>query len=373
LRDAMMLNTVGASDDGERLARGKAMLSLLSQGVASSNPMASALTQAVAGLERYSDYYLTHEYLEAFNTPCYLVEFLSAAQDAGLVYVGDAESQSEVAALYGQNVQLNLSLTAIGQPKAMRQQFLDFAVGRSFRKSLLVPAELASFILDLPDQNRLAQLRFAGMYAHVNNAEAAAAGQTVLCNQTGGELTTNDPLVLATTEALSTAWPASVPFSDIVAAVKARCVEPISEETAHADALAAVHSLCRIGMVHLAREPLPNEAAFTEGLPSVDLAFLKVHSMRLQGRTMTGGFNLWHENVNLTLREAEMLVLPFLDGQHSLRQLRTLLCEAWTQGKVSSIDGKSLRGQRNLETAAQIALRVLLDLLRKRGVLSGGI
>ncbi|CAB3946655.1 hypothetical protein LMG6001_01256 [Achromobacter insolitus] len=373
LRDAMMLNTYGAADDADRLARGKAMLLLLSQGMARSNPMASALSQAVAGLERYSDYYLTHEYLEAFNTPCYLVEFVSAAQDVGLAYVGDAESQTELPTLYGQNVQLHLSLTAIGQPKAMRQQFLDFAIGRSFRKSMLVHAESASSILDLPDPSRLAQLRFAGMYVQVNNSEASAAGQTVLRNQAANELTTNDPMVLATTEALSAAWPGSLPFADIVAMVKSCAPEPISDEAAIVSAQEAVSSLYRIGMVHLAREPLPNESGRAEGLPNIDPAFLKVLRMRERGKTMTGGFNLWHENVNLTLREAEGFVLQFLNGQHSVRQLRALLCDAWTQGKVSAIDGKSLRGKRNLDGAAQNALRALLELLRYRGVLSGSI
>src|SRR5690606_15047813 len=104
--------------------RAKAMLTLLSDGLASSNPLAPSLLSAVGKLKTHSDYYVTHEYLETFNTPCYFVEFADAARQAGLAYVGDAEAQSELSATYGNNVQLNHSLVSMGQPKELRQQYL---------------------------------------------------------------------------------------------------------------------------------------------------------------------------------------------------------------------------------------------------------
>src|SRR5690606_24704578 len=135
----------------DKLASAKAVLNLLSDGIASSNPLAPSLRGAVAQLKKHSDYYISHEYLEMFNNPCYLLEFVNLADQHGLVHVGDADPHAELSATYGKNVQLNHSLVALGQPREMRQQYLDFAVGRNFRKSLLVHKDRADEILISPD------------------------------------------------------------------------------------------------------------------------------------------------------------------------------------------------------------------------------
>src|SRR5690606_18959961 len=132
----------------------KAMLSLLSEGIAVNNPLAPSLRAAVAQLRKQSDYYIAHEYLERFNNPCYLLEFVSLADQHALAHVGDAEPHIDMAATFGANVQLNHSLVALGQPREFRQQYLDFAVGRNFRKSLLVHKYRADKMLVSPDMER---------------------------------------------------------------------------------------------------------------------------------------------------------------------------------------------------------------------------
>src|SRR3546814_1525453 len=121
------------------------MLMLMSNGMASNHTQAAKLLRAIEQLRENVDYYKSiHDYLDALDAPSYFVELANAAQQAGLAYVGDAEPQTELSVTYGRNVQLNHSLTALGQPKAVRQQYLDFCIGREFRKSLFVRSEYAT-------------------------------------------------------------------------------------------------------------------------------------------------------------------------------------------------------------------------------------
>lgn len=112
VRDAMLLHSHSAQNREDKLASAKAMLNLLSDGIAASNPLAPSLRAAVAQLQKHSDYYIAHEYLEIFNNPCYLLEFVNLANQYGLTQVGDAEPHAEMSATYGQNVQLHHSLIA---------------------------------------------------------------------------------------------------------------------------------------------------------------------------------------------------------------------------------------------------------------------
>src|SRR5690606_20429029 len=106
----MLLHSHGAESDDEKLARAKAMLNLLSEGISPSAPLSPSLRHAVAELRKHSDYYVAHEYLETFNSPCYLLEFVSLAGKYEITHVGDAEPHGEMSSAFGLNVQLNHSL-----------------------------------------------------------------------------------------------------------------------------------------------------------------------------------------------------------------------------------------------------------------------
>src|SRR5690606_9530327 len=104
VRDAMLLHSHGAETDDEKLARAKAMLNLLSDGAAPGNSLAPSLRDAVTQLRKQSDYYIAHKYLETFDSPCYLLEFIELASRYGLSHVGDADPHVEMSSTYGQNV-----------------------------------------------------------------------------------------------------------------------------------------------------------------------------------------------------------------------------------------------------------------------------
>ena len=369
VRDAMILHSHGARNDEEKLARAKSMLALLSHGLSARNPLAASLRGAVENLQKQSDYYLAHEYLETFNNPCYLVEFVDAAQQAGLAYVGDAEAQGELAWTYGRAVQMHHSTTAMGQPKAMRQQYLDFAVGRMFRKSLLTHQERASSIRTDPDLERLADLRFAGTYVRESD-ESEPAGHRTYRNNRARRLRSPEVAMFVLVEALSAAWPLSLSFDDIVREVQAR-LKGGAEAADRAQILKATRVLFASATAYVSLDPTPYDTVPASN-PRVTPGYAYL-AARQQGEGCgIGVLNLWHDNANIRLREAGDWLVPHLDGSRSPAQLRSLLRDALHQGRIVDFEGKSLAGQRNLDLPAQKILDKILYALTFAGALMRG-
>ncbi|CAB3931806.1 MULTISPECIES: O-linked N-acetylglucosamine transferase family protein [Achromobacter] len=212
VRDAVLLHLHNTSSDAsQELLRDQALaaLSLFEDGLASANPLAPALREAADTLK--AD--IQRGRLEVIlNSPTavgsYFVEFAQRALQAGLVSVGDAHPQLDVARHWGDGVRTTNSLLGLGQADATRQQYLDFASGRARRHTLLVRADLGTGIRTQPNLERLADLRWAG-YFEPCDWRPAQAGQ-IYRNYQGRAWTiagANDARLL---ETLAANWPRSL-------------------------------------------------------------------------------------------------------------------------------------------------------------------
>ncbi|AOR59115.1 methyltransferase domain-containing protein [Pectobacterium parmentieri] len=371
VRDAMLLHSHGLQDDETRLNSAKAVLNLLSKGIASNNAMSTALVNVVNHLSAQSDHYITHEYLETFNSPCYLLEFADLLQQNGLEHVGDAEIHTELAIIYGEHVQLNHSLVAMGQPRVLRQQYLDFAIGRNFRKSIVVHQQRAEQVRVSPDLEQLADLRWAGYFEETSPAEATPKGMRRFVNHNNNDLLTRSKTMLAVIQSLTEAWPATLDVDTLAAKVKVTLGNSDDTEMRQA-VLAELQLLFRLGRLRYTLDTGPYDhydktAAMAKPKLVASLAYLvaKRHEQGLGIKI----HNLWHETVNLALNDAERFLLPNLDGSRSTMELRTLLRDALYQGWVPNTDGIYLKGQRNLDAIAGEILNKLLKVLHKTALL----
>ena len=369
VRDAMLLHSHGAGSDEEKLASAKAMLTLLSDGLAATNPLAPSLRGAVAQLRKQSDYYIAHEHLETFNAPCYFLEFADMAQQAGLAYVGDAEPHSELGASYGQNVQLNHSLIAMGQPKVLRQQYLDFAVGRNFRKSLLVHQERESQIAVSPALERLRELRWAEHFIPSDKPTDAPAGRHFYTNHRGMSLHTSEAKVMAVIETLTQAWPRTLSFDQLLEGVRATGRIERDGQTQAQAVQEALETLFKLQQLRFSLGDGPHDGR-QAGNPALVPGFAYLWEASQHPDSSVGTSNLWHEVIKLNLKPAEAWLLPHLNGRESAAQLKTRLRDAWQQGRTPGPDGAMLTGQRNLDAKAQEALNKLLALLGRLGLLA---
>lgn len=359
VRDAMTLHCHGAETHAEQLGRAKAMLALLSEGLAVSHGMGPSVRDMARSLQGQSDYYIAHEYLARFNTPCYLVEFADLALQSGLAYAGDAEPQGEIPAFFGQNVQLHLGLMALGQPKAMRQQYLDFAVGRQFRKSLLV--HVGREALALPDLARLKDLRYAAVFTPYQD-EKLAPEWKAFQNRYAQHIHSRDPVMLALIEAFNRAWPRTLGYEEILAIAAA--ILPQAQEARRATD-EVLETLLRTASLYLALGAGP-----CDGVASMPLrpGFRYLFERSQDPAFSVATSNPWQETVRLTINEAQAGLLLGLEEGQPRAKLLAGLTRALQQGSVTGAGGQSYAGQRNLEAVAQKLLNDLLLALRHCGL-----
>lgn len=357
LRDAMTLHAHGLSAGKERVESARAVINMFTQGMAGSNTLGAALRNVLHTLNRLPDYYLEHEYLETFNAPCYLVEFADLAMRNGLEHVGDAQPQQEISANYGQNVQLNLSLIALGQPRLVRQQYLDFLVGQNFRKSLLIQLARQAEVLHQPDPGKARELRFAARFDKVDAPVDASPGQRGqwLRDQGGVTLCADSAAMLAVADLLTREWPRSL----TVAELSERIDLPLAEIER-----AWLH-LITVGRVLLAQDQTPYDIAPQGAAPSLVPGIMALLEARTRDEGQVGPSNLWHCPVRWSPDVTQFWVMGQIDGRRNEAALSKLLRDAWQQGSVLGPKGESFKGQRNLDALAQRFVRALLDILRR--------
>ena len=371
VRDAMMLHSHAAQTEDEKLSSAKAVLNLLSDGIAGSNPLAPSLKATVAQLRKHSDYYIAHEYLEIFNNPCYLLEFVNLADQYNLTHVGDAEPHIEMSTTYGQNVQLNHSLVALGQPREMRQQYLDFAMGRNFRKSLLVHKDRADQVSTGPNLEKLIDLRWAGHFISVEPETNAPKNRLSFKNHRNLPLHSNNVVVTAIVNSLTKAWPASVSFNGLVENVKSTLATDHNTDDLAAEVLKALQTLFRLNSLRYTLEPSPYDNHLeknTTNSPTAIPGFTHLLEQRQNPGFGIGLYNLWHESVHIQLKEAEHYITQKINGIQNRKQLATQLRDALSQGVVPANDGTSLKGQRNLDPKADKMLGNVLNLLKRQAL-----
>lgn len=365
IRDAMMLNSFGAQTPQERLARAKDMLGLIENGLWENNPLQSALQHTAQKLRGQSDHYLLHEYLEAVNTPCYFLEFAAAAQQAGLAYLTDAEPQLSFPSTYGSRVALGLNGLAVNAGREMREQYLDFAIGRSFRKSILVHAERAESILEQPDGGAFTGMHLAADLRAQPGA-AASSQQRQYLSARGATLTSHDPVAHTLMDMLGESWPRSVPFDAIREAARKHAPAATQEELTSA-LLSHVIALVQSNALNYRLEPSPYEAP--QSKPVLIAGALDLLPEAIRPNTQVSLHNLWHQGVTPPADPLSRHIMTMMDGSRSATELRSAVRDALTTGRHPHPNGQAYKGARNLEPVAQEFLNSLLLELRRSGLL----
>jgi len=366
VRDAMILNSFGAQTAQEKLASAKEMLNLIENGLWHNNPLHAALQNVAGKLRGQSDHYLLHEYLEAINTPCYFLEFAAAAQQAGLAYVTDAEPHLTFASTYGAKVALGLNGLSANSNREMREQYLDFAVGRSFRKSLLVHADRAGQMLAQPEGSAFKAMHFATKLDSAAPTAGASAEHRHYMTPNGATLSSKDPAMVGMIDALNQAWPRALPFDAIVDIAQRYNPGATQEDLCNAVYMNLI-TLVQSSAVHFRMEPSAYVAA--DNKPALIPGALPLLREVTRQPSQVGMYNLWHQPVNPPADALSQFIALQMDGTHSVTDLRTQVRDALTLGRLAHPNGQSYKGARNLEPVAQEFLNALLAELRRAGLL----
>ncbi|WP_051124200.1 MULTISPECIES: O-linked N-acetylglucosamine transferase family protein [Dickeya] len=292
LRDAIQLHSSLADDEKTAQASARAMLTYLSLGTSPDNAQNIALKAFIEQAEKQSDVDFSLHYLQGLNQPCYFVDFYAQITKTGFAYVGDVRAYTEMASHYGDQVSHLHETVCPKNTTYLRQQYLDFAVNRSQRFSILAPQERAGEILPEPDLSKLIDFNWAGNFQRVKLDDKTLNAHT---SGTGENISTEHYIVLSILDALGEAWPASLSLEQLIFNTQ----QPEKENENHRhDVLQALKNLFVKGIsglyVRIGNCPYRNSCYKTlTALPALATTGL--------------AFNFWHEPVSLDSAERKFL------------------------------------------------------------------
>lgn len=157
------------------------------------------------------DGFLLHDDLAAINHPVSIADFLAHAAEHGLQYLADAEYSDMADRCIDARVGETLHRLG-GDDPIRREQYLDFIVGRCFRRTLLCRAGTALRRPASVEQLRL--LRIASPAKALPGQAPPDAEHYVTPG--GASLTTMHPLGKLAMQRLASAWPESIAFLDLL-------------------------------------------------------------------------------------------------------------------------------------------------------------
>src|SRR5690625_1601166 len=321
-RDAMLFHgqQFGAPNSVERA---REMILFFQHGLAADNPLKTALAEQAAAIPTgaENDYYIAHEYLELHNTPIYLQDFTQRLARYGLRHIGDVETRNEYPQRYGAQFAQHFKLFAHGHKGVARQQYLDFALGRQFRKSLVVHKDFAAQaqtqMFSRSDQGpadltRLTALQFAGWF-ELESHTKGVAGQPVVSfyrNLQHESVRVTDPVHRLWVEYLHECWPRPVSGRDLLRLAQQEL--PHLNAPSHLERLQQWYVQLPLNIARSYDDLPPCLHDLYEGLiPGI----YPLLAARAQEEIGMSDFNAWFQSSTARFSSAEMQILRQLAQQ----------------------------------------------------------
>ena len=142
---------------GDKNQRGKAFISIVADQMKSYNDISEKKGDFIRQIEEIlnmQDYYVAHEYLEDFNKPMYLHEFVDLVRKENLEYISDVALRLSIASVYNDSTVQKLQQLSQGD-HVIKEQCLDYILDTKFRRSLICKksqAEKLNFTESFPNE-----------------------------------------------------------------------------------------------------------------------------------------------------------------------------------------------------------------------------
>jgi methyltransferase-like protein/2-polyprenyl-3-methyl-5-hydroxy-6-metoxy-1,4-benzoquinol methylase len=350
IRDAMRFHASHFPETAERISQARAFLEFLNsatQQFASGSGILSTYSELVGHeyslLRGSQDSYIAHEHLEAANTPYYFHQFAEMLQGRGLQYLGDSQFDSMLV----QNLPSEVAeaINQIAANQISLEQYRDFVVNRSFRKSLLCSEDVR--LERNISVEAIMSLKFRGRLPDRGDDPWRIA------KPGGHSQEVSDPQIIAVLDALNATAPRTLDFEELANELAAK-IEGGSREYIAAILL----SLLAHGAIEF-RTTSPQPFTRVSERP---LAFAPA---RIPGRRTQWTATPFH--TTLLFDAFVRYLLPFLDGHHSIADLTQKVTAAIQGGEfVIESDTDSKPSQADIERLVVQSL----EQLRHHGLLT---
>jgi methyltransferase-like protein/SAM-dependent methyltransferase len=241
VREMMLYHTRGIEDLYKRSERCLDLLGFVAEAAAKGDELHARFLQArfehLSGFrERPS--YLLHDYLEESNHPFYFHRFMEMAGRHGLQYIADADS--DLAEIESLPPAVAERLRSSARDRIELEQYLDFIVNRTFRRSLLchegIPLELAMVLERMRRFHTASPVR-----PDTESPDVRSEAGVPFRGERDRTFTVNHPPTKAILVALSEAWPRPLDFAGLLARAADLLGAGVEEELA-ADILFSLYA-----------------------------------------------------------------------------------------------------------------------------------
>jgi len=331
VRGMMSFHAQRFDEPEKQIQQARALIKFLVDSKIEPDPYRLFLQQELERVGSCHDSVIYHDYLEATNFPVYFVEFIEHAARHGLQYLAEADFFEMHDHTYAPHIRE--ALRALAGDRILKEQYLDFLKCRRFRQTLLCHANVPLDCAARPE--RLRSLLVSSLARPASESPDVTSRAVEQFRGTkGGAVSTDLPLAKAALCNLSRAWPAAVPFGELLAQARAQIgTSSLAATDIEADAQLLCDVLFQLyaaGLIEL-RVHVPHFVLEPAERPTVSpLA-------RLQAMTSERLTNLFHKTVEVADPEVRHLV-HLMDGTRDHFALRSALAEALRSRAAGSED-----------------------------------
>lgn len=329
LRDAFLLAVPDGVDSLGRVAMAREMLSFMAKSSPDKGPYGETIRNWSQRLANLPDDYIAHEFLEECNDPCLIRDFSNAAGVHGLGYLGECEFSSMIAENYGSELAEGLRARG-GNDLVASEQWLDILTGRTFRQSLLIAGERMSGVNRALTPESIERLHFV---LPSNGVLKRDGDITTFSLADGRSITSTFTNVGTMFEKMGANHPGSSSLDSLTEG---------ADDQARAEMRDALYRMAMSGMLFLQSEPV--NCTVKAGDKPLASPVARADAEARSAFTT----NARHESV--ALDAGALVVLPLMDGEHTIADLEGALLEAAQNGALTfARDGAAVTETRALK------------------------
>ncbi len=330
MRDAFLSLLPEDQDPLSRTREAKRLALFLKEHGLGARSFAGAAVEWADRIMAAEDSYVGHEFLELNNAPCTFRDFVAAAAEHALCFVGEAEFFTMILDRHSPETARAIR-ERTGDRMIPNEQMLDVLTGRTFRHSILTRAERD------PDIRRMVlPERFADLHLVVpGDTRIEPFENGIRMTNARGWIRIDDEATAAMAQRIIDRFPASSCAADI-----ASSASPVERMRA----LNLMRSMTFFGVALPVSEPI---AALAVPSARPRATFL-ARNDAAHGASWTT--NLRHEHVGLG--DSERFLLPLLDGTNDVAALVDAAMSAVRAGRLRLSDDDAATADPSPDTAA---------------------
>jgi SAM-dependent methyltransferase len=358
VRDAMLMHGGVDRSASEQVAYGRSMLAFLQNVSLKGGLTAAALNESLPHIVGSPTYYVAHEFLEPFNLPCYFHEFVARIGTHRLAYLGEAQPAMMMPSNYGPELAQQL-YGALGEDQVRVEQYLDFAISRTFRQTLVVHAERASTLRWQLDPQVVRGMHFsANPRSKDGPIKLDGQPQEFVAPPHTGSLTVGLSGLKQVLDLLARRWPGSATRDELVEyAQRTQGDKGLAAPEVLVEAIdELIEMLVLRGMARIRLAPVE----IGDGLVADPVVRRQVAGVLPPPAHVA---NAWNDTVHIG--DVERLLLPMMDGTADRAGLVAAVGKALGEGRLS---GVQVAGSGPAAQAEAIVAEVL-ERMREEGLL----